>query len=107
MTATWSVLGPHFVQCPKPGPLVAHVNASLSAWLDTLTEDTRDRVIHDLFTVLESSGATTLSELMDGGIRTIYMLRKSTEALNPESRQVIQQLLLTITKPSRKERKML
>lgn len=102
---TWSVLGPHFVQCPKPGPLAAHVNASLSAWLDTLTEDTRDRVIHDLFTVLESSGATTLSELMDGGIRTIYMLRKSTEALNPESRQVIQQLLLTITKPSRKERK--
>lgn len=104
---TWSVLGPHFVQCPKPGPLVAHVNASLSAWLDTLTEDTRDRVIHDLFTVLESSGTTTLSELMDGGIRTIYMLRKSTEALNPESRQVIQQLLLTITKPSRKERKTL
>ena len=89
---TWEVQGPAFVRYEKSNPLADTVNASLNAWIHSLEPDTRSRVIDDLFAVLESTGATTLSGLQKGGIKSWLAIQKNLKGLPQESQQVIQQL---------------
>lgn len=89
---TWEVEGPASVRCEKSHPLADLVNDSLNAWIQGLEPETRSLVITDLFAMPEATGATTLSGLQKGGLKTFWEIQKNMKNLRPESQQAIQKL---------------
>ena len=65
-------------------------------WLEQIPQGRREAIICDLFSVLEATDAVTLTELQDGGIKNIRVIMKAVEAMDTDSKGVVQDLLKEI-----------
>lgn len=90
---TWQVLGADFVYKKKLNKRAALFNETLDDWIHHMEEEKRTALIDDFFSVLGVTGASTLTELQDGGLRNIRLMLKQIEQLDPETRESVDKLI--------------
>ena len=90
---TWQVLGNRFVKVPKVDDMAMVFNRSLESWIGGLDEEGRSGFIENLFEVLEAPGATTPTELQNGGVGSAAAMALCLEKVEPDTRKAILELL--------------
>lgn len=93
---SWEVEGPKFVRCKERSTFSKVLDEAIQTWLAQIPEEKREPVIRDLFSVLEATGAETLTELQDGGMKNLRILMKQIDGMDSESKGVLQDLLREI-----------
>ena len=93
---SWEVEGPAFVKVKELSNFSVVLDEAIRAWLDGIPEWQREAVIQDLFAVLEATGAETLTELQDGGMKNFRILVKRIDGMDSESKIILQDLLKEI-----------
>lgn len=93
---SWEVMGPSFERCEELSTFSVVLDDAIQTWLEQIPEEKREPVIRDLFSVLEATGAETLTELQDGGVRNLRILMKQIDSMDSESKGVLQDLLREI-----------
>lgn len=90
---TWEVLGNRFVCVEEVGRASVLFDKTLKKWMAEIEESERGAFIDDLFSVLEAPGVETLTELQNGGLRSLKEMLAKIEDLRPESKKIVQQLM--------------
>lgn len=93
---SWEVSGPAFVRCEGLSNFALAMDQAIRNWLEQIPQGRREAIICDLFSVLEATDAVTLTELQDGGIKNIRVIMKAVEAMDTDSKGVVQDLLKEI-----------
>lgn len=93
---SWEVSGPAFVRCEGLSNFALAMDRAIRNWLEQIPQERRETIICDLFSVLEATDAVTLTELQDGGIKNIRIIMKAVEAMDTDSKGVVQDLLKEI-----------
>ena len=71
---SWAVCRNQYVYLEERSSFGEHSDAAIRLWLNSMTADERRDLVHDLFEVLESTGAKTLTELTQNkGVVTAAM----------------------------------
>lgn len=90
---SWQIMGGTFVYKEALDEKMQVFNDILGEWLDGLDKDLRDGIINDLFDVLEATGAHTLTQVQEGGIKNAAVMLKQIEELKPQTRESIEKLI--------------
>ncbi len=67
MLFTWEVMGPSFIEKESLTRRAAASDRSLHKWIDHMDEKQREHLIGELFSVLEATGADTISQIHEEG----------------------------------------
>ena len=68
---TWEVMGPSFIEKESLTRRAAATDRSLHKWIDHMDEKQREHLIGELFSVLEATGADTISQIQEGGLKSL------------------------------------
>ena len=66
---------------------------SMKTWLEQMSLSERQIFIDDMFSVLDASGAATISELQSQGLRSMPAMLKQLNSLHPETKEKTDLLL--------------
>lgn len=90
---SWQLLGTKFEYAPEVHKKSLRFQAIFHEWLEGIRPEQREMVIDDFFSVLFATGATTLSELYDGGFKNLRIMAKQMEYLDPETKEIVNELI--------------
>lgn len=90
---SWIVTGPSFVHKPKLNLKAMVLKNALDKWIFSMEEEKRDAVIRDFFSVLDATGACTLTELQNGGLQNLRVMHRAIESLSPETKGSVEELI--------------
>lgn len=90
---SWQVLGTRFRTEKELSPGGKVFDDAINTWIDEIDEKERQLFIDDFFSVLEAPGAETLTDLQNGGIRTLQAMTKKLRELRPATREKMEKLL--------------
>lgn len=93
---SWEVLGPSFIRVEALNKKAEIFSGTLHKWIDNMDKCQRDRLIDDLFSVIEATKAQTLSQVQDGGLKSVAAMVKQSEKLTPESKAMVEELILSL-----------
>lgn len=65
---TWQIEGPHFVSASLSESAIS-LHETLHNWLENIDENARTQFVDDLFSILESTGVDTLTQVQEGGLK--------------------------------------
>ena len=84
---TWEIMGSRFCRAGCLSPKGLRTDTVLRSRIDSMTREEREQLIRIFFTIIESTGASTLTDLMDGqGKRAISVLR-ALKCMSKEEKQ--------------------
>ena len=95
---SWKVLGPRFIQLrsvTKEGRLNDLV---MRDWLENLTLEQRERFVNGLFDVLQASGAKTLTDLREDGLKGAENMLRAMKDMDKQTRDVVREALKLLLK---------
>ena len=95
---TWEVIGTRFVKADARTSGSTMFDQTVRGWLSELNEEERRSFIESIFSVVSSTGATTLHELGKNRIETIGSIAKSVSGLPKEEQRLILNTLLELAK---------
>lgn len=90
---SWDVERNHYVYLAERSAFGEHSDAAMRLWFDSMTAEEKQTLIRDLFNVLESTGAKTLTELTDGGLKYLTVMRKTVAGYDKARRKNMNRLL--------------
>lgn len=90
---SWETEGRRFIKCKEQNRGAAAFDEAIKAWLSGIDGEEREAFINDFFSVLEATGAETLTQLQEGGIKTLRLMLKQKNALKPETKKIIEKLI--------------
>lgn len=90
---SWETEGRNFIKCKEQNRAAAAFDEALKAWLDGINGEEREAFINDFFSVLEATGAETLTQLQEGGLKNLRLMLKQKNALKPETKKIIEKLI--------------
>lgn len=90
---SWETEGRSFIKCTEQNRGAAAFDEAIKAWLDGIDGEEREAFINDFFSVLEATGAETLTQLQEGGLKTLRLMLKQKNALKPETKKIIEKLI--------------
>lgn len=90
---SWLVSGPAFVHKEKLSLKAMVLKNALDKWIFNMEEEKRDAVIRDFFSVLDATGACTLTELQNGGLQNLRVMYRAIESLSPETKDSVEELI--------------
>ncbi len=90
---SWEVLGPSFVRCGELNIVAKIFDDAMSSWLSELGPEQKEAFINDFFSVLEATGAETLTQLQEGGIKNLKLMLKQIDTLKPETGEMLGDLI--------------
>lgn len=90
---SWDVERNHYNYLPERSAFGEHNDAALRLWVDSMTEEEQRALIGDLFEVLESSGAKTLTEMDNNKRKAFSAMRKTIQGYDRERRKRINRLV--------------
>lgn len=93
---SWEVQGPSLVRRDSLNKTALRFIEILHKWIDGMDMDQKKVLIEDLFATLQSSGYENLSEVQSGGLKSLAAMVKRLEKFAPESRGMMQELLIAI-----------
>lgn len=100
----WQLEGTRFLRSSSLSPAAEHFSESMKTWLEHMSLSERQIFIDDLFSVLDASGAATISEFQTQAIRNMPAMIKQLNALHPETKEKIDllfKLLISQRTPGR------
>ncbi len=84
---TWQVLRNHFVEAEDRSKQSYRMNETVNKWMAQLSDDDLKFFTNVTFELLESTGATTLTDLSDAGISAVFDFLKNVRHLPKEKRK--------------------
>ena len=90
---SWETEGRRFIKCKEQNRGAAAFDEAIKAWLSGIDGEEREAFINDFFSVLEATGAETLTQLQEGGIKTLRLMLKQKNALKPETKKIMEKLI--------------
>ena len=93
---SWQVLGGRFVRLQSVTPNSQLTDRSLKKWLEDKDPKSRALFVDTLFTVVDSTGAKTLSELTEKGMRSALAMLRSVKGLDRETRRQVFYMLKSL-----------
>lgn len=93
---SWEVQGPALVRRDSLSRTALRFIAILHKWIDGMDMEQKKVLIEDLFATLQASGYENLSEVQSGGLKSLAAMVKRVEKFAPESRGMMQELLVAI-----------
>lgn len=90
---SWDVERDHYVYLAERSAFGEHSDAAMRLWFDSMTAEEKQTLIKDLFEVLESTGAKTLTELTDGGLKYLSVMRRTVAGYDKARRKNMNRLL--------------
>ena len=93
---SWEVQGPALVRRDSLSRTALRFIEILHKWIDGMEMEQKKVLIEDLFATLKASGYENLSEVQSGGLKSLAAMVKRVEKFAPESRGMMQELLVAI-----------
>lgn len=93
---SWEVQGPALVRRDSLNKTALRFIEILHKWIDGMDTEQKRLLIEDLFATLQASGYENLSEVQSGGLKSLAAMVKRVEKFAPESRGMMQELLIAI-----------
>ncbi len=90
---SWQVLGTSFIRSAGISMEGKLFDETLTTWISQIPMDERKPFIDDLFSVLEASGAETLTDLQNGGVKLVPAMITQLRRLNPNTARTTWKLL--------------
>lgn len=90
---TWQLEGTRFLRSSSLAPAAMRFSESMKTWLEQMSLSERQIFINDMFSVLDASGAATISELQSQGLRSMPAMLKQLNSLHPETKEKTDLLL--------------
>lgn len=87
LTFSWQVSGNDFEYLPQVSPSSQLFNRSLNGWLESLSTEDRERAVDALFSVLRSSHADNISDLMAAGLKAVPTMINTFVGLSEADRR--------------------
>lgn len=84
---TWEIMGSKFLRAECLSPRGIHTDTVLRRRIDSMTHEEREHFIRIFFGVIESTGAKTLTDLMDGRGSRAMSLLKALKCMTDEDRK--------------------
>ncbi|MBQ9781022.1 MAG: DUF2974 domain-containing protein [Clostridia bacterium] len=85
---SWDVMGPSFVRQEKLSGRGMRTDTVVRERIDGMSKDEKRAFVEMLFEILESTGATTLTELADGKMKTAMSMLKTYQAFDKEKKEM-------------------
>lgn len=95
---SWCLDGMEFETIKTVSKFAEVLDNAVTDWLNNFEEDKRVDFVNDLFSVLEASGAETLSDISDGGIKAIQKMTKRLNSLSPDTKEKIGDIMKCLFK---------
>lgn len=95
---TWLVYGRDFVCADKMGLNSRLIDKTMVTWLSTMSDEDRRSFTDSLFSSIDSTGVTTLSEISEGGVKIISELIKSFKSMDSEKQKEFSELVKRLIK---------
>lgn len=93
---SWEIMGGTFVQKQCLNPKAQAFNEILDSWIADMEKDKREVLISNLFSVLEVTGAQTLTELQKGSMRNIRQMMEQIVHLDAGTRGIVDDLISSL-----------
>lgn len=87
LTFSWQVSGNDFEYLPQVSPSSQLFNRSLNGWLESLSTEDREHAVDALFSVLRSSHADSISDLMAAGLKAVPTMINTFVGLSEADRR--------------------
>lgn len=86
---SWQILGNRFVHLRNVDRHGYIHDQVMREWLQNMSQEQREKFTDGLFSVLEASGAVTLSDLKDEGFKAAGAMVKAMKAMDKETREAL------------------
>ena len=87
LTFSWQVSGNDFEYLPQVSPSSQLFNRALNGWRESLSTEDRERAVDTLFSVLRSSHADSISDLMAAGLKAVPTMINTFVGLSEADRR--------------------
>lgn len=98
---SWSVMGTKFVAERSRSDFGIRADVALDHWIDGMTKEERVAFTECLFKVISSSGAKTLTEILDDKVKNIGIIIRSFTRLKKEDRDLVFDLMRRLIRAGR------
>ena len=86
---SWQVLGTHFVHLRNVDRQGYIHDQVMREWVQNMSQEQRERFTEGLFSVLEASGAKTLSDLKEEGLKAAGAMVRAMKAMDKDTREAL------------------
>ena len=90
---SWQVYGPRFETLPSIDRTAMVVRETLHEWLQNSTPEQRAHFVEALFSMVENTNATRMSELTGEKLKTLVAMVGARKDVDPETRRVFTRLM--------------
>jgi hypothetical protein len=90
---TWQVYGPHFETLETLDKSALVIRDTLHEWLQNSTPEQRAAFVDALFSMVETTKATKMSELTSEKLKTLLKMVGNRKEVDPETRRVFTRLM--------------
>lgn len=95
---SWKVLGSKFVCLDERPDLAKKADSAIGSWIDSLDDNERRAITDFIFSILESTGAKTVSELRNSKVQMLELVKKAIFSSDRKSKDMIMELIKIIIK---------
>ncbi|MGI6167528.1 MAG: Mbeg1-like protein [Eubacteriales bacterium] len=93
---SWEVLGPRFVYLEERSKFGLHFEEAIKHWIYSMSEEEKAHFAEALFSVIDSTGARTLTELNRAKIKNFGQIMKALRGLDHDSRSMMLRTILKL-----------
>jgi len=97
---TWQVLGGSFVHLASVSPEGRRNDRALREWIRGMDQTQREQFVDGLFRILSASGARTLTELREDGVRASAAMVRTMREMDPETRDAVSRAVAQLVQSS-------
>lgn len=94
---SWEVLGSEFVCLEETTKGSQMLDDTFKAWINNLSEAERAQFVETLFSILEATGAKTLSDLSKAKLKKASIILKSYHAMDETTREMLLHTIRLLT----------
>lgn len=92
---SWQIEGSRFVP-EKLSTSAIMLHETLHRWLDNIDESGREQFVNDLFSILESTGVETLTQVQEGGLKNAATMLRELHQIVPGTWSELESLLKAV-----------
>ena len=92
---SWQIEGPHFVSASLSESAIS-LHETLRNWLENIDENARTQFVDDLFSILESTGVDTLTQVQEGGLKNAAAMLRELHQIVPGTWSELENLLKAV-----------
>lgn len=92
---SWQIEGSHFVSASLSESAIS-LHETLHNWLENIDENARTQFVDDLFSILESTGVDTLTQVQEGGLKNAAAMLRELHQIVPGTWSELENLLKAV-----------